>query len=157
MELVEWVAKNAAFSMGEDMNVHKNDQDAKVLRAGLLLIGNELLSGKTQDCNLQEIALRLGERGVDLVEARVIQDDVLEIVAQIRDLKAKVDFLFLTGGIGPTHDDVTAEAVALAFERPLTFHAEADRRLEAFFLSRNQPYTQVRRRMARTPEGAYID
>jgi molybdenum cofactor synthesis domain-containing protein len=87
------------------------------VRAALIIIGNEVLSGRTQDANLQYLALGLNEVGVQLKEVRVIPDDEAEIIATINALRAKFDYVFTTGGIGPTHDDITSESVAKAFDR----------------------------------------
>ena len=86
--------------------------------AATIIIGNEILSGRTLDINTQEIALRLGEVGVTLVEVRTIADDKEMIVNTIQELSTKYDYLFTTGGIGPTPDDITAETIAAAFYLP---------------------------------------
>ena len=110
----------------------------KVVTACVLIIGNEILSGRTQDSNLNYIAKGLGEAGVRLKEARVIPDVAEVIVAAVNEMRAKYDYVFTTGGIGPTHDDITSECVARAFGVPWIVHPEA------------------RLRMARTPEGAEL-
>ena len=126
------------------------------LSAAALLIGNELLSGKTRDANLTELAQQLGDHGIDLVEARIVRDDHDCIANAVNALRDQVNFLFVTGGIGPTHDDITAEAIAGAVNRELVIHDEADRRLREWIEGRNLPYTEERRRMARTPMGAEL-
>ncbi|MGH7090663.1 MAG: competence/damage-inducible protein A [Stellaceae bacterium] len=122
--------------------------------AAVLIIGNEILSGRTQDANLAYIAKGLGEQGVVLREARVIPDVPDVIVAAVNELRANYDYLFTTGGIGPTHDDITAECVARAFGLPLAVHPEAHRQ----FLSYYKPgeLNEARLRMAMTPEGAVL-
>ena len=91
----------------------------KIVTAGVLIIGNEILSGCTQDLNLNHIAKGLSDVGVTLCEARVIPDVANTIVATLNDLRAKFDYVFTTGGIGPTHDDITLECVAQAFGVPV--------------------------------------
>src|SRR3546814_6726420 len=92
---------------------------AKIVTAALLIIGNEILSGRTQDANLAYIAKALNEVGVRLSEVRVVPDVEAEIVGAVNTLRARYDYVFTTGGIGPTHDDITAECVAKAFGRKL--------------------------------------
>ncbi|HEY5210601.1 MAG TPA: molybdopterin-binding protein [Stellaceae bacterium] len=122
--------------------------------ACVLIIGNEILSGRTQDINLNYIAKGLVERGVRLMEARVIPDIADTIVATVNELRAKYDYVFTTGGIGPTHDDITAENVARAFGVPLILHPE----IHQMMLARYQPgqLNEARLRMAHTPEGASL-
>jgi len=122
--------------------------------AAVLIIGNEILSGRTQDANLAYLAKGLNEVGVRLGEARVIADVEDEIVAAVNALRARHDYVFTTGGIGPTHDDITAECVAKAFGRPLIRHPEALRRLEAHYERTGIELNEARLRMANTPEGA---
>jgi molybdenum cofactor synthesis domain-containing protein len=126
----------------------------KIVTAAVLIIGNEILSGRTQDTNLNYIAKGLGEVGVALREARVIPDVPDVIVAVVNELRTKYDYLFTTGGIGPTHDDITAENIARAFGVPLTLHPEAHR----MFLQHYKPdeLNEARLRMAHTPEGATL-
>jgi molybdenum cofactor synthesis domain-containing protein len=120
--------------------------------AAVLIIGNEILSGRTQDTNLNHIATRLTARGIRLVEARVVPDIEDEIVDAVRALSGRYTYLFTTGGIGPTHDDITVDAIAKAFGRPVIVHPEAERRLIAHYGVGK--VTPGRLRMARTPEGA---
>ena len=94
----------------------------KVVTAAVLVIGNEILSGRTRDTNLAWLAGELTKLGIRLTEARVVADTQGAIVAAVRDLKEKYNYVFTTGGIGPTHDDITAEAVAMAFGVPLVRH-----------------------------------
>ncbi|HUZ72695.1 MAG TPA: molybdopterin-binding protein [Stellaceae bacterium] len=130
------------------------DTGAPIVTAAVLIIGNEILSGRTQDANLAYIAQGLGGVGVVLREARVIPDIADTIVAVVNALRATYDYLFTTGGIGPTHDDITSECVARAFSLPLTLHPEAHRQ----FLSYYAPgeLNEARLRMAKTPEGATL-
>ncbi len=122
--------------------------------AAVLIIGNEVLSGRTQDANLAYLAKGLNEVGVRLMEARVIADVEDEIVAAVNDVRARYDYVFTTGGIGPTHDDITAACVAKAFGRPLIRHADALRRLEEHYRRTGIELNEARLRMANTPEGA---
>ncbi len=93
--------------------------------AAVLLIGNELLSGKTQDANLQFLGTELSALGIRLMEARVVRDDHEAIAAHLNELRALYTYVFTTGGIGPTHDDITAESIARAFGTELEVNAEA--------------------------------
>ncbi len=102
--------------------------DPKNVTAAVLVIGNEILSGRTQDANLNYLAKGLGAAGVMLREARVIPDRPEIIIATVNELRAKFDYVFTTGGIGPTHDDITSECVARAFGLPLTVHPTRTRR-----------------------------
>jgi len=123
--------------------------------AALLIIGNEILSGRTKDANLPFLAETLNGWGIELVEARVVPDIEAEIVAAVNALRARVDYLFTTGGIGPTHDDITAASVARAFDVPLERHGEAVRRLQAHY---GDPalLTEARLRMANVPQGGTL-
>src|ERR1700741_2218351 len=95
---------------------------AKTVSACVLIIGNEILSGRTQDANLAFLATGLNEAGIRLREARVIPDDAAGIVATVNEVRRKFDYVFTTGGIGPTHDDVTSASIAEAFGVPLVLH-----------------------------------
>lgn len=130
--------------------------DAKTYTAALLIIGNEILSGRTTDTNLPYIAGRLNELGIRLSEVRVVPDIEADIVAAVDALRARNSYVFTTGGIGPTHDDITAECMAKAFGRPLIEHAEARRRLEERYAETGIELNEARLRMARTPEGATL-
>ena len=126
----------------------------RIVTAAVLVIGNEILSGRTQDTNLNYIATGLNEVGVTLREARVIPDVAETIIATVNELRARFDYVFTTGGIGPTHDDITSESVARAFGVPWTLHPEA----HAIFLGHYKPdeLNEARLRMAHTPEGASL-
>ncbi len=132
----------------------KNTDTAK--SAAVLLIGNELLSGRTQDANLAHIATRLKEKGIRLMQARVIPDHPETIISVINELRQTHDYLFTTGGIGPTHDDITADCVAQAFGVDLPLHTEAKRLLLDYFQARDIEPNDDRMRMARIPEGATL-
>jgi molybdenum cofactor synthesis domain-containing protein len=128
--------------------------EARIVTAAVLIIGNEILSGRTQDVNLAYLAKRLGELGVRLREARVVADVESDIVAAVNACRQRYDYVFTTGGIGPTHDDITAECVAKAFGLPLVRNAEAVARLETYY----EPgmLNEARLRMANTPAGATL-
>jgi len=122
--------------------------------AAILIIGNEILSGRVQDANLAWISGRLVEHGIRLGEARIVADIEAEIVAATRALSARYSYVFTTGGIGPTHDDITANSIAAAFGVPILEDPEAVRRLAAHYGPGN--LTKGRLRMARIPEGATL-
>lgn len=122
-------------------------QEARVT-AAVLIIGDEILSGRTQDTNLRDIARYLGVHGVDVAEARTVPDVIEEIVAALNALRSRYDYVVTTGGIGPTHDDITADAVAAAFGVELYEHPEILELMQAKY-----ELTPARRRMARVPQG----
>jgi molybdenum cofactor synthesis domain-containing protein len=122
----------------------------------VLLIGDELLSGRTQDTNLKSIAEFLAPLGVEVREARVVPDVHDTIVATVNHLRKTWDYVFTTGGIGPTHDDITADAVAAAFGRHIDVRPDALAVLEAHYAARNTDMNDGRRRMARIPDGAEL-
>jgi molybdenum cofactor synthesis domain-containing protein len=120
--------------------------------ACVLIIGNEILSGKTQDANLQFIATELAKLGIRLEEARVVRDVPEAIVRHVNECRAAFTYVFTTGGIGPTHDDITAECVASAFGVELVLHPEAVQLLERG----GRPLNEARLKMARVPRGAEL-
>ncbi len=122
--------------------------------AALLIIGDEILSGRTRDANLPQLAEWLNARGVRLREVRVVPDLTETIVDAVNALRRAHDYLFTTGGIGPTHDDITADAIARAFDVPLTLHPEAFDLLAAHYP--DGEFTPARQRMARVPEGGAL-
>src|SRR5579864_2477040 len=126
----------------------------EMVTACVLIIGNEILSGRTQDANLAFLAQGLNEVGIRLREARVIPDDTETIVATVNEVRAKFDYVFTTGGIGPTHDDITSASVAQAFGVPLILHPEAKRILESHYPPGG--LNEARLRMAQVPEGAVL-
>lgn len=125
-----------------------------MVRASLLIIGDEILSGRTQDKNTAYIAAWLNEAGIQLAEVRVVQDNQDDIVDAVNALRARFDYVFTTGGIGPTHDDITAQSIAVAFGLPLTTHPEAYRLLTQYYGA--EDFTSARQRMSKTPEGATL-
>lgn len=122
--------------------------------AAVLLIGDELLSGRTQDVNLQTIAKFLAPLGVQVGEARVVPDIPVRMIAAINELRAAYDYVFTTGGIGPTHDDKTADAVAAAFGVAIGVREDARAILEAHY--KTTDLNEARLRMARIPDGASL-
>ena len=121
--------------------------------AAVLIIGDEILSGRTQDTNLRDIARYLGVHGVDLAEARTVSDVHEEIIAALDALRSRYDYVITTGGIGPTHDDITADAVAAAFGVALEEHPE----IIAMMVARRGPELNAAvRRMARVPVGGEL-
>ena len=119
-----------------------------VVTAAVLIIGDEILSGRTQDTNLRDIARYLGVHGVDVAEVRIVPDVIAEIVEAVNQLRARYDYVVTTGGIGPTHDDITADAIAAAFGVELYEHPDIIRVMQDKW-----ELTAARRRMARIPVG----
>jgi molybdenum cofactor synthesis domain-containing protein len=124
--------------------------------AALVVIGDEILSGRTQDKNVAQVALWLNEQGIRLAEVRVVPDDTARIAEAVNALRSAHDYLFTTGGIGPTHDDITVDAMAAAFGVPVVVHPDARRILEDYYRDRPGGLTAARLRMARVPEGAEL-
>jgi molybdopterin-biosynthesis enzyme MoeA-like protein len=124
--------------------------------ACLLIIGNEVLSGRTRDANLQFLATRLGELGIPMREARVIPDVPETIISTVNEARARYTHVFTTGGIGPTHDDITSECVARAFGVPWEVHEETRALMAADYARRDPPveFNAARMRMATLPRGA---
>lgn len=138
----------------------KTDPDAQpiIVRAAMLAIGDELLSGRTKDKNIGHLADRLYEAGIDLTEVRIVADDQPAIVEAVQALSQRYDYVFTSGGIGPTHDDITADAVAAAFGVPCIYDEKAMALLAAYYKSRDIEFTPSRQRMARMPQNArHID
>ncbi len=126
----------------------------KIYKAALVIIGNEILSGRTVDKNLNYIALSLGKSGIRLSEVRVIPDIEEEIIAAVQQMSDKFDYVFTTGGIGPTHDDITSFCVAKAFGVEAVLNHEAVAELEAYYPEGE--VTDARLRMAIIPQGATL-
>jgi len=124
--------------------------------AATIIIGNEILSGRTLDINTQEIALRLGEIGVSLVETRTIADDRTMIIDTVRELSSKYDYVFTTGGIGPTHDDITAEAMATAFNVSYVRSDEIYNILKNYYDKMGEKLNSAREKMAYIPESSKL-
>lgn len=122
--------------------------------AGMLVIGDEILSGRTQDSNFAYLAKFLGTLGIDLKEGRFVPDIEAEIVAAVNALRARYTYVFTSGGIGPTHDDITADAMAAAFGVGIAFHPVAFAMLEARYPKGE--FNDARKRMARIPHGGHL-
>ena len=128
----------------------------EIVTAAVLVIGDEILSGRTKDKNIGYIADFLTALGIDLKEVRVVSDDEGAIVEALDALRAKFDYVFTTGGIGPTHDDITADCVAKAFGVALPYHPEAVAILKERMAKTGGELNEARMRMARIPEGAAL-
>ena len=128
---------------------------SRIWKAALLVIGDEILSGRTQDKNVAQVATWLNVQGIRLAEVRVVADDMAAIIEAVNALRARNDYLFTTGGIGPTHDDITVDAVAEAFGVGVVIHPEARAILERYYEPRGG-LNEARLRMARVPDGAQL-
>ncbi len=124
--------------------------------AAMLVIGDEILSGRTRDSNMHFLAGALTARGITLSEVRVVADDHAAIVAAVQALAAGFDHVFTSGGIGPTHDDITADAIANALGSAITHRADAMELLAAHYDRAGLPFNEARQRMARIPDGAVL-
>ncbi len=124
--------------------------------AAALIIGNEILSGRTHDINLKYLGLELNKLGIQVREARVVPDIEEEIIEAVNHCRAKYDYVFTTGGIGPTHDDITADCIAKAFGQKLIHHPVAEKLLRERIAKMGNEVTEARLRMARTPEHAEL-
>jgi len=127
--------------------------------ACVLVVGNEVLSGRTQDANIQFLARRLGEIGIPLREVRIIPDLAETIITTVNEVRARFDHVFTTGGIGPTHDDITSECIAAAFGVPWEPHTEAWDRMASHYAKTSgglAEFNAARQRMATMPRGAIL-
>ncbi|MEM1317282.1 MAG: competence/damage-inducible protein A [Pseudomonadota bacterium] len=131
-----------------------NNQDT--VTAAMLVIGDEILSGRTKDKNIGYVAEFLTAIGIDLEEVRVVPDDQDRIVEAVNALRARYTYVFTSGGIGPTHDDITADSISAAFGVPCHENPEAVAVLEEHYRTSDLPFTDARRRMTRTPVGASL-
>ena len=127
--------------------------ESRIWTAALIVIGDEILSGRTQDKNIAQVASWLGVQGIRLREVRVVPDVMEAIVEAVNTLRARNDYLFTTGGIGPTHDDITVDAIAQALGVGVEVHPKARAVLESYYTTRGG-LTEARLRMARVPAGA---
>lgn len=127
--------------------------EERIWTAALVVIGDEILSGRTQDRNVAQLAQWLNVQGIRLVEVRVVPDRAEAIGEAVNQLRVRNDYLFTTGGIGPTHDDITVDAIAAALGVGVVHHPDAMAMLEAHYATRGG-MTEARARMARVPEGA---
>ena len=127
----------------------------RIWTAALAVIGDEILSGRTQDKNIAQVAAWLNVQGIRLAEVRVVPDKTAAIVEAVNVLRARNDYLFTTGGIGPTHDDITVDAIAEALGVPVVHHPTALAMLDRYYATRGG-LTEARMRMARVPQGAEL-
>ena len=128
---------------------------AKLWTAALIVIGDEILSGRTQDRNVAQLASWLNVQGIRLSEVRIVPDVEERIADAVNALRVAHDYLFTTGGIGPTHDDITVDSIAAALGVPVVVHPQARALLEQYYAQRGG-LTEARLRMARVPEGAAL-
>ena len=124
--------------------------------AAILVIGDEILSGRTKDKNIGWLAEQLNEIGIDLIEARVIADVEEVIIRHVKELSDAYDYVFTSGGIGPTHDDITTQSIAAAFGKRVIRHKEAERRLLVHYEGTDIPFNEARQKMADIPEDAAL-
>jgi molybdenum cofactor synthesis domain-containing protein len=124
--------------------------------AAMLVIGDEILSGRTRDANMYHLATQLTDQGIDLKEVRVVSDDPEAIVSATRALSAAYTHVFTSGGIGPTHDDITADCIAAVFGVSIGVRADARAILKAHYGTNGQELNEARLRMARIPDGAHL-
>jgi molybdenum cofactor synthesis domain-containing protein len=134
----------------------KADSDAGIVTAAILVIGDEILSGRTKDKNIGYIAEYLTNIGIDLKEVRVVADEEADIIAALNALRARYTYVFTTGGIGPTHDDITADTVAKAFGVTIGYHPEAVALMEKRVAETGGIMNEARMRMTRVPAGAEL-
>ena len=127
-----------------------------LVTAAIVVIGDEILSGRTKDQNIGYIADHLTAIGIQLREVRIVPDDQDSIIAAVNALREANDYVFTTGGIGPTHDDITADAIAAAFNVPIDVDERALALMKPFYEQRNMELTPARLRMARLPQGAEL-
>ena len=131
---------------------------SEIVTAAMVIIGDEILSGRTKDVNVGHLADVMTAIGIDLKEVRIVGDDENEIADAVNAVRTRYTYVFTTGGIGPTHDDITADSVAKAFGLPCIYDEKAVAMLKASFSQRDMEVTEARMRMARMPEGAtHID
>lgn len=124
--------------------------------AAMLVIGDEILSGRTRDSNMHHLANELTKHGIDLKEARMVSDEAAAITGAVKALAAAYDHVFTSGGIGPTHDDITADCIAAAFDTPIDVREDARAILQAHYDRSGQELNDARLRMARIPDGATL-
>src|SRR3954447_831835 len=133
-----------------------NGDQSRQWTAALVVIGDEILSGRTQDKNVGQVATWLNQHGIRLAEVRIVPDSIERIADTVNALRGAYDYLFTTGGIGPTHDDITVDAMAAAFGVPVVVHPDARKILEDYYRDRPGGLTDARLRMARVPQGAEL-
>lgn len=129
---------------------------SKIWTAALVVIGDEILSGRTEDRNVAQVARWLNSQGIRLEEVRIVADEEQAIVRAVNSLRQDHNYVFTTGGIGPTHDDITVDSIAAAFGVPVIVHPEARQILQDYYAKRPPGLTEARLRMARVPAGAEL-
>lgn len=127
---------------------------SEIVTAAMVVIGDEILSGRTKDQNIGHLADMMTAVGIDLREVRIVPDDQDAIVEAVNALRSRNTYVFTTGGIGPTHDDITADSIAAAFGVPCDYDPDAYRLLEEHYSRRGIAFSEARKRMARMPKGA---
>jgi len=149
------ISDKREYLMTQDFSpsVTTQDENDPSPTAGILIIGNEILSGRTADKNINFLALELNKLHIPVREVRVVRDEIQAIVSAVRALSQTYTYVFTTGGIGPTHDDITWEAMGVAFNRPIIEHPEALKRLQLHY---GDALTDARRSMAHMPEGSEL-
>lgn len=148
------VNNNNKFGKAQMTTATKNE--FKIVTAAMVVIGDEILSGRTQDKNVAHVASKIGDVGIQMREVRVIPDVEQEIVDAVNFCRAKYDYVFTSGGIGPTHDDITADSIAAAFGVKIDYHPEAMAILTKHYETAGIEFNDARKRMARIPEGATL-
>ena len=129
-------------------------QNKKEINAGILIIGNEVLSGRTQDVNTSTLAIWLNSLGIPVAEVRVIPDDESIIINTVNELRKKYSYIFTTGGIGPTHDDITAKSISKVFKVKYEYHTEAFEILKKYYGNKN--FNDGRKKMSKMPKGSNL-
>jgi molybdenum cofactor synthesis domain-containing protein len=147
-------ARWSDYDRSEVIDAKERQVSEQSATAAALLIGNEILSGRTRDANLAYLGQQLADLGIPLCEARVVADEETEIIATVRALSARYTYVFATGGIGPTHDDITTAAIARAFERPLEVNSAAEAKLKQYY--RVDELSAPRLKMAMVPAGSTL-
>ncbi len=158
-QVVRWQAMDrhaATLHPTQDMNEVSDPAAKGIISAGLLVIGDEILSGRTKDKNIGYLAEYLTNIGIDLKEVRVVADEEAAIVEALNALRQRYTYVFTTGGIGPTHDDITADSVAKAFGVPIDYDPRAMALLRERFTQTGSTVNEARMRMARIPAGAEL-
>src|ERR1700690_1364101 len=143
-------------SAGGGRRPFQGETMSEIVTAGILVIGDEILSGRTKDKNIGFIAEYLTNIGIDLKEVRVVADEEAEIIAALDALRARYTYIFTTGGIGPTHDDITADTVAKAFGVSIDYHPQAVELMKARVAETGGVMNEARMRMTRVPAGAEL-
>src|ERR1700759_5101347 len=142
--------------MNDTRGANPGGATSEIITAAILVIGDEILSGRTKDKNIGYIAEYLTNIGIDLKEVRVVPDEEVEIVDALNALRRRYTYVFTTGGIGPTHDDITADSIAKAFGLPIDVDPRARAIMEENYKVRGIEMNEARLRMARMPKGSEL-